>query len=71
MNLENKKFSNLPNSEPEISDQEIREYIKRYGWDRNYSGWGPKRNNLTWEDAHKAIMAIKKTTLLKREGWLE
>jgi len=50
----------------QISEQEINTYISKYGWDRSWGGWGPKRNSLTRADAIKALTEIKKKTMTPR-----
>ncbi|MES3031662.1 MAG: hypothetical protein V4699_00255 [Patescibacteria group bacterium] len=58
-----------PNPDPEVLDEEIRAYIREHGLDRNWGGWGPKRNSLTWEDAHKELIKIKKNKKTGSWGW--
>ena len=48
----------------EVSDEEIRAYIRERGPNTQWKGWGP-RPRLSWEDARRDLIALKKS--VKRE----
>ena len=51
----------IPSREPEISDEEIRAYIKEKSFINEYTCWGPNRwYKPTYEEAKIELVKLKK-----------